>query len=314
MSKRETSSAAAKSGAHPGVADLQGVWNIVPTPFTDTGEIDRDSIRTLVDFVIASGVNGMTILGVNGEASKISDAERALVIEDTIAHVAGRLPVCVGITAGSTRWALANGRAAVAAGAHSVMLAPTPGSRQDDDSILRQYATLAEALDVPIVVQDHPAFSNVRMSVGLLARICGLSPALQVIKLEAAPTPPKVAQLAKAIPGVTILGGLGGNMLLEELRHGAAGTMTGFAFPEALVDIVTRWRSGDTEGATASFYHFCPLIRFEFQEPLGIPIRKLVYQRRGAIRSAHARLPAAELDAATIADLDDLLRRIDFKR
>ena len=173
---------------------------------------------------------------------------------------------------------------------------------------------MLKAIDLPIVVQDHPAVTNIRMSVDLLSKICGLSRRLSVVKLEAPPTPPKVMQLVAAIPGVTVLGGLGGNMLLEELRHGAAGTMTGFALPDILVEIVRKYHAGDVEGATQTFYRYCPLIRFEFQEPLGIPIRKLIYKYRGAMRSAHARLPSAEIDAATLADLDDLLSRLQILR
>jgi len=284
----------------------------VPTPFDDSGQVDEASIDTLVDFVIGSGVAGMTILGVAGEASKLTDAERLTVIERMLGRAAGRVPICVGINAGSTLASLAYAKMAAAAGAHSVMLAATPGTQPSDDAIARHYFTVAEAVSIPIVIQDHPNYNGVRMSIDLLKSITSASPNLKVIKLEATPTPPKIAQIRAAMPDVAVLGGLGGIMLLEELRHGASGTMTGVGIPEVLVEIVGRHLSGDAEGATEAFYRYCPLIRFESQEPLAIAIRKEVYKRRGAIRSAHVRAPGPSLSRTTVHDLEDLLKRLGF--
>jgi len=113
-----------------------------------------------------------------------------------------------------------------------------------------------------------------------------------------------------ANPNVRIFGGLGGMMFLEELRHGAVGTMTGFAFPEILVDIYTRFTSGDRDGATEVFYRYLPLIRFENQPRINLALRKHIYHRRGAIASPRVRAPFTPVDADTLADLDDLLQRL----
>ena len=290
-----------------GMERLRGVWNIVPTPFADDGSLDEASIATLVHFVVARGVDGMTILGVMGEAARVSDAERERIIEGTLAAADGRLPVCVGITHAATDRAVAYARDAEARGAHSVMLAPPALSRPNDAALRRHYLAVAEAVDLPIVVQDHPASSGVWMSTDFLAALAAESMRCRVVKLEEEPSPPKIRRLRAASPEVTVLGGLGGIMLLEELRAGAAGTMTGFGFPEILVDIVRRYRAGDEDGARDVFYRACPLIRFENQPLLNLPIRKLVYQRRGAITSARVRAPGAVLDPGTVADLDDLL-------
>ena len=148
------------------------------------------------------------------------------------------------------------------------------------------------------------------MTVELLLDLAAANPRLRVIKLEDEPTAPKAGRLLAADPSLRILGGLGGQMLIEELRRGCAGTMTGFGYPEILVDIVGRYRSGDHEGATMAFHRACPLIRFENQAGLNLPIRKLIYQRRGAITHARVRAPGPALDPGTIADLDDLLARL----
>jgi 4-hydroxy-tetrahydrodipicolinate synthase len=289
---------------------MQGVWNIVPTPFTPDGELDVASLPTLVDFVVGTGVDGMTILGVMGEAGRLSDSERSRVIDTVLERAAGRIPVCIGVSHGATDQAVTFARAAVAAGAHSIMLAPPTLPRPNDGAVRRHYFAVASSVDMPIVVQDHPASSGVWMSVEFLASLAAESHKCRVVKLEDPPTPAKIERLIHAAPEVTVLGGLGAIMLVEELGRGAAGTMTGFGYPEILVDIVRRWTDGDRDGATAAFDRHLPLIRFENQDGLSLAIRKHVYARRGAIASDHVRAPGASVDSGTIAELDAILIRL----
>jgi 4-hydroxy-tetrahydrodipicolinate synthase len=299
-------------GEVTGSERLRGVWNILPTPFDDDGSLDEAGVRSLVDFVIATGVDGLTVLGVMGEAARLSDAERARVIGIAVEHAARRVPICAGITHAATDRAVAYAREAEALGAHSLMLAPPALARPNDDAVRAHYLAVAAAVGLPIVVQDHPASSGVWMSTGLLASMAAESPGLRVVKLEDEPSPPKIRRLLAESDGVTVLGGLGGSMLLEDLRAGASGTMTGFGYPEVLVDVVGRWRAGDTDGARAAFYRAAPLIRFESQPMLSLAIRKEIYRRRGAMRSARVRAPGGQLDRGTLADLDDLLGHLDL--
>lgn len=296
------------------IAALRGVWNIVPTPFLPDGELDLGSVPGLVAFVRATGVDGMTILGVLGEAGRLGDAERTAVLRAVLDAAGGSIPVCVGVSHASTHRAIAFAREAEAAGAHSVMLAPPPLPRPTDAALRRHYLAVASAISVPVVVQDHPASSGVPMSVEFLLALAAEAPHCRVIKLEEEPTPPKAGRLVAGSPEVVVLGGLGGEMLLEELRRGSHGTMTGFGFPEVLVAVVRRWTAGDREGAAAVFDRYATLIRFENQALLNLPIRKLVYQRRGAIAHATVRAPGMPPDPGTIADLDDVLRRTGLDR
>ena len=289
---------------------LGGVWNIVPTPFEPDGSLDTGSLHTLVDFVVATGVTGMTILGVLGEAAKVGDAERTTVIERVLERAAGRIPVCVGVSHASTDRAAAFAREAEAAGAHSVMVAPPPLARPTDAALRRHYLAVAGATSLPIVVQDHPASSGVSMSSEFLVALAEESPRCGIVKLEEEPSPPKVRRLRELGPGLSIVGGLGGAMLVEELAAGADGTMTGFGFPEVLVAIVRRWFSGDREGAAAVFDRFATLVRFENQALANLGIRKTVYARRGAIAHATVRAPGGPPDPATVGSLDWLLRRL----
>ena len=176
------------------------------------------------------------------------------------------------------------------------------------------YLAVAEAIEIPVVVQDFPpSVGGILMSVEVIARIGAASPRCRYLKLEDEPSPMKVSQVRAANPDIRVLGGLGGMMFLEELRHGAHGTMTGFGYPEILVDIYTRYTAGDIDGATGVFYKYLPLIRFENQPRINLAIRKHIYHRRGAIATPRARAPFAPVDAETLADLDDILRRLDLR-
>jgi len=296
------------------ITALRGVWNIVPTPFLPDGALDTASIPGLVRFVRATGVDGLTILGVLGEAGRLGDAERSAVLAAALEAADGTIPVCVGVSHAATDRAIAFAREAQNAGAHSVMLAPPPLARPTDAALRRHYLAVAAAVDLPVVVQDHPASSGVQMSVEFMAALAAEAPSCRVIKLEEEPTPPKAGRLVAASPELIVLGGLGGEMLLEELGRGSHGTMTGFGFPEVLVAVVGRWRSGDRVGAAAVFDRYATLVRFENQALLNLPIRKLVYQRRGAIAHATVRAPGMPPDAGTVADLEDVLRRVGLDR
>ena len=290
--------------------ELSGVWNIVPTPFDEGEELDLASLRTLTDFVIGHEVDGMTILGVLGEGAKLADAERSAVIETTLEQANGRLPVCVTVSAPSTHRSEAFAREAARAGAHSVMLSAPPLSRPNDEAVRRHYLRVAEAVpELPVVIQDLPAL-GVWMSADLIAGLAREAPNLRVVKLEEEPTAPKVGRLMAANPDLRVLGGLGGEMLIEELRRGAVGTMTGFGYPETLVAIMRDWRAGNETAAVDRFHRWMPLIRFENQQLLNLPIRKHIYMRRGAMASDKVRAPGPTIDEQTKADLDDLLRRL----
>lgn len=296
------------------ISALRGVWNIVPTPFLPDGSLDTASMPGLVAFVRATGVDGLTILGVLGEAGRLGDAERSTVLNAALEAADGKIPVCTGVSHASTDRAVALAREAEAAGAHSVMLAPPPLARPTDAALRRHYLAVAEAVDLPIVVQDHPASSGVQMSVEFLLALAAEAPTCRVVKLEEEPTPPKAGRLVAGSGDLTVLGGLGGEMLIEELGRGTHGTMTGFGFPEVLVAVVRRWFADDRAGAAAVFDRYATLIQFENQALLNLPIRKYGYQRRGAIAHATVRAPGAAADPGTIADFEDILRRVGLDR
>jgi 4-hydroxy-tetrahydrodipicolinate synthase len=293
---------------------LTGVYNITPTPFAEDGSLDVASLQRLTAFTRDRGVHGMTILGVLGEADKLTEGERDRVIATAVEAAGSGFPICVGTTHPGTDGCIAYSRRAQELGARAVMVAPPRLARANDAALERHYLAVAEAIDIPVVVQDFPpSVGGILMSVEVIARIGAASPQCRYLKLEDEPSPMKVSQVRAANPDIRVLGGLGGMMFLEELRHGAHGTMTGFGFPEILVDIYTRFTAGDIDGATGVFYKYLPLIRFENQPRINLAIRKHIYHRRGAIATPRARVPFAPVDAETLADLDDILRRLDLR-
>ena len=289
---------------------MHGVYSVLPTPFTSTSDIDGPSLRKVVDLAISAKVDGLTILGVTSEVARFTEAERREATDIILGQVNGRVPVVVGTTAEGLRTCIDYTKQAKAAGAARVMISPPRMPKLNSDAVLRHYAAVAEAVDIPIVVQDYPPISGYAMEPWLLARIAREVPAARTIKLEDPPTPFKTSRILAEVKDlqVDIFGGLGGVFLLEELLAGSAGAMTGFAYPEALVDIVSRYKSGDVDGAAEVFYRFVPLMRFEFQEGIGMAIRKEVLRRRGVVADPIVRAPGAKLDANTLAALDRVLR------
>ncbi len=289
---------------------LSGVYTVLPTPFDENGGIDRESLKRVIDLFIADGVSGFTALGVTSEVARLSDRERQIVLETTMAHVNARVPVIVGATGSGLETCLEYCAAAKAAGAAAVMVSPPRMAKVNSAHIHRHFAAIAEKLDLPVVAQDFPPISGYFMEASLLVELCREIPTVRTIKLEDAPTPHKTARIRELEDGlgITIFGGLGGAYLLEELIAGTNGTITGFAYPNLLVEVVCKWSSGMKDEAADFFYRHVPLIRFEFQEGIGMAIRKEILRRRGALKHAGIRQPGATLDASTIEMIDRILK------
>ncbi len=270
---------------------FSGVHWMLATPFHEDESIDTASIGNLVDKAVSSGCQGMVCLGVTGEAARLTDHERHQVANTVIQQSHG-LPVTVGTTAGSTAAAIDRSKEAQELGAAAVMVSPPPIGKPNPDAVFNHYSMLAYSIDIPIVVQDYPSTSGVHMSPEFIARLSGGIPAVEYLKLEDPPTPPKISAIRKLVgDDMPIFGGLGGVFLLEELVRGSAGAMTGFAYPEVLVDICHQVAEGDRVKAEELFTRCLPLMLFEFQEGIGVGIRKYALHSRGFIENPKVRHP-----------------------
>ena len=271
-----------------------GVFVIAATPFAEDGALDLDSTDRLVDFYLGCGVSGMTILGVMGEAPKLGGDEPLSFARRVLARIDGRVPVVVGVSGAGIDNMARLAHSVMEAGAAGVMVAPQAGLLTEPKQ-LGYFAQVCAALgpDVPICLQDYPMTTGVQLSVETILRLTSDHPQIVMLKHEDWPGLNKLGRVRAEsgvadIPRLSILTGNSALFLPEEMRRGADGAMTGFAYPEMMVQVVELAQAGDHERAADIFDAYLPLVRYEQQLGLGLAIRKETLRRRGAIASAAA--------------------------
>jgi 4-hydroxy-tetrahydrodipicolinate synthase len=294
-----------------------GVYVIAVTPFRDDGALDLDSTDRMVDFYLERGVTGITVLGVMGEAPKLTAEESRAFVARVLARLDGRVPCVVGVSSPGLAPMRELASSVMDLGAAGVMVAP-PSTLRTDDQIFAYYENVAEALGqgLPFVLQDFPLTTNVQISPATLIRIIKALPSCVMVKHEDWPGLAKISALRAASERgetrrVSILVGNGGIFLPEEMGRGADGAMTGFAYPEMMVGVVRAFQAGDAERAHDLFDAYLPLARYEQQLGAGLAVRKHVLAKRGAIASAAQRKPGGRLSPAEVAEVERLIRRQD---
>lgn len=296
----------------------KGVYIIAATPFADNGALDLDSTDRMTDYYLRVGCDGMTILGVMGEAPKLSPEESAQFAERVLRRVAGRIPVVVGVSAPGMTVMKSLTEKVMQMGAAGVMVAPNSGLKTDE-AVEAYYAAVVKSLgaDVPIVLQDYPALTGVNMSISCVNRLLKAHDSIKVLKHEDIPGHRKLTKVRAAEASgdrkrrVSILVGNTALYLPQELRRGADGANTGFAYAEMLVEVCRRFFAGDAEGAEDLYDIYLPVVRHEQQPGIGLAIRKEILRRRGVIASAHVRAPGAMMDADDHKELDGLIARLE---
>ncbi len=294
----------------------KGVYIIAATPFTDEGAVDLQSVDTLTDFYLGCGVHGFTLLGMMGEAHKLTADESLSVVNRVIGRAQGR-QVIVGVSHAGLENVRRLSHEAMIAGASGVMVAPPPGLK-GDDGIYNYYAQVFQALgpDIPVVYQDYPQTTGVYLPVNVFERMVDDFKQLVMLKHEDAPGLAKLTKVREGEnkPGrrrVSILVGNGGLYYPQEMRRDADGAMTGFAWPEMLVEVYDLFAKGRAEEAEDLFDIYLPLVRHEVQPAIGLALRKEVLFKRGAIKSPKQRAPGSSLTAADKSELDGLIARLE---
>src|SRR3954470_4877156 len=309
--RRESAMSAAKLNE-----TAKGVYIIAATPFTDDGALDLQSLDTLTEFYLRCGVHGFTLLGMMGEAHKLTADESIAVVNRVIAR-AGDRQVIVGVSHAGLENVRRLSHEAMIAGASGVMVAPPPGLK-GDEGVYNYYAQVFQALgpDIPVVYQDYPQTTGVYLPVNVFERLVDDFKQLVMLKHEDAPGLAKLTRVREGEkkPGrrrVSILVGNGGLYLPQELRRGADGAMTGFAWPEMLVQVCDLAAKGKMEEAEDLFDIYLPLVRHEVQPAIGLALRKEVLFKRGAIKSARQRAPGSSLTATDRAELEAMIARLE---
>ncbi|GGE21112.1 4-hydroxy-tetrahydrodipicolinate synthase [Gemmobacter megaterium] len=295
-------------------ADAKGVYAISVTPFHPDGRIDFDSLDRVTDFYLEKGATGLTILGIMGEAQKLTQHEARDVARRVIARAS--VPVVVGVSAPGLAAITELSASVMDMGAAGVMVAP-PGNLRTDAQIRSYYAQAVAAAGegVPVVLQDYPLITGVQMDTAVIGQIVTDHPQVVMLKHEDWPGLAKITAIRKSESAgqrrISILCGNGGLFLPEEMGRGANGAMTGFAFPEMLAQVVALCGQGQAERAQDIFDAHLPLVRYEQQPVAGLAVRKYVLARRGAIASEAQRAPGANLPAEARAEVDRMMARLD---
>ena len=294
-----------------------GVFVIAATPFTEDGALDLASTDRMVDFYLETGVTGMTILGIMGEAPKLSGEESRSFVKRVLARIDGRVPVIVGVSGAGIDPMRALTAEVMAAGAAGVMVAPMQGMGPED-RIEGYFGQVCKALgpDVPVCLQDYPQTTGVRMSVDSILKIARDNPQVVMLKHEDWPGLTKLSRVRAETgtseqPRLSILTGNSALFLPQEMQRGADGAMTGFAYPEMMVQVVDLSLKGDHDRAEDIFDAYLPLVRYEQQLGLGLAIRKETLRRRGVIATAKVRAPGPVMTKADHDELSRLVARLE---
>jgi 4-hydroxy-tetrahydrodipicolinate synthase len=290
--------------------NFEGVFPILVTPFNEKDQVDHESLRKVVQFMVNIGVQGVTVLGVLGEANRMVDSERREIIKTAVEAAQGKIPVVAGASNTGTASTAALSVMAQKEGASAVMVAPHKEPVSNQQKIFEMYKHVSDSISIPIVVQDHPASTQVQMPVDLLLRLVDEVENVGCIKEEATPTGQKLTALFAGMQKrmVPVLVGLGALYGFFDLERGAAGFNTGFAFPEVLLAMVKAAKQGDMDRLFEIYTRFLPLIVYE-QQP-GLAVRKEIYRMRGLIAHNRVRHPGATIDPETSEQLAKLLQRI----
>jgi len=293
-----------------------GVFIISATPFGDDGALDLESADRLVDFYLEKGVSGITLLGMMGEAQKMAPDESEAFLARVLRRVEGRVQVIVGVSNAGVDNLVRLSKFSMDHGAAGVMIAPLTGL-STEEKIYRYFAQAFAALggDVPVCYQDYPFVTRSDISVPLFNRLVDDFEQLVMLKHEDWPGLSKITQVRRASDEgtrrVSILVGNGGLYLPQELARGADGAMTGFAFPEMLVQVVALHAAGERDRAEDLFDAYLPLVRHEQQPGFGLALRKEVLYRRGVIASSRVRAPGPELSDIDHQELTRLIERVE---
>ena len=296
------------------IEPYQGVFPIAPTPFDDRGALDLEGQKRVLDCMIDQGVDGICILANYSEQFLLTDAEREILLDLCLTHIADRVPTIVTCSHFSTQIAAERARRAGVSGAAMLMLMPPYHGatlRAGEAQVIEHFSAVAEAGGVPVMIQDAP-LSSVELSVPLLVRLAKEVPLVGYFKIEMPMAAAKLRSLIEA-GGDAIAGPFDGEesiTLLADLDAGATGTMPSALLPDLIKPILESHREGNIDNANAQYNRILPLINFENRQ-CGLRACKAVMKEGGVIGSDAVRHPLTPLHPATRTELIRLASDLD---
>jgi 2-keto-3-deoxy-L-arabinonate dehydratase len=246
------------------VATFAGIYPILYAFFGPDGRLDREAMRAQVNACVAGSAHGIAALGLATEVSKLSPAERRLVMEWTLEDAAGRVPVAITVFGETPEVQIEFVRAAAGAGASWVILQPPPARPLGESELLRFFGEVADAAPIPVAIQNAPQYLGVGLGDGALLALRRNHPNFLMLKGEASAL--EIARTVKALRGeVAVFNGRGGLELLDVLRAGCAGMIPAPECFDVHVRIYEAMRRGDEAEAERLYREVLPLIVFAMQ-------------------------------------------------
>jgi 2-keto-3-deoxy-L-arabinonate dehydratase len=292
----------------------KGVFPVVPTTFDDNGELDLDSQRRCLDFMIDAGSNGLCILANFSEQFVLSDEERETLTQLALDHVAGRVPVIVTTTHFSSKICAERSRQAQAAGAAMVMVMPPYHGatiRVPELGIFDFFRRVSDAIEIPIMIQDAPV-SGTALPAPFLVRMAREIPNVSYFKIEVPQAAAKLRQMIE-LGGDAVEGPWDGEeaiTLFPDLDAGATGSMTGGGYPDGIRLIFDAYHASRRDEAAEAYQRWLPLINYENRQ-CGLLAAKILMKEGSVIASEAGRHPVLPVHPATRAGLIETACRLD---
>lgn len=292
--------------------EISGVLPVMAVPFNSDGGVDLESVSRLVEHCITNRADGVVIFGLASELYKLNDQERLDILQEVIAAVDSRLPVIVGTEHSGTRSAVARSIEAEKLGASAVMLYPPTFIKPDEANVLSYFKSVGASVNIPVIIQDAPAWTGVPLSVGLLTQIVQEQPNVNYIKLESPPIGDK-AKLLKA-KGFHVIAGFGAIHLMEDLYAGVDGFMPGCSLPGVFAEIYQFFQKGDVAQARTLHQLILPLLTYQLTSlDTFIEIQKILLKHLKIFSSAQCREPHTPISHDRIQYLNTLIEEIGLK-
>jgi 4-hydroxy-tetrahydrodipicolinate synthase len=273
---------------------LSGVVPMLPTPFDIAGNILWSEFAPVIAYQLTNGVRGIAALGLGGEASRLTPAERRKVAERVLIDVPSGTPVVIGVSADETKTVCALARHAAEIGAAAVMVAPPNVHGASRAELWQHYLSVSDAADgIDLMVQDAPAFLDVSLGAKFVSELAAARHNVRYAKSEAFPAAECTHELRDLLPeSVGIFGGGSGLHLIDVLEAGAIGIIPGSEAPAQFVSIFNAYSVGDQAEARRQFARIQPLLVFETQSlDIFVASSKAMLKARGLISSDALRGP-----------------------
>ncbi|WP_078429225.1 dihydrodipicolinate synthase family protein [Alkalihalobacterium alkalinitrilicum] len=287
---------------------LEGIYPILATPFTSTGEVDYKSFKKLVKYLANSEVHGVTMFGIASEFHKLSDCEKDKMVEIAIKCLESKKTLIISITDQSWEVAIKRAKRVEAVGGKALMVFPpyflSPSKKEIENHILK----VAKAVQIPIIVQYAPNQSGMVLEPDFFANLNEMASNIQYVKVECVPPGPMITEISKKTDKISSLVGYAGLQMIDALDRGAAGVQPGCSFVEAYINIYNLYQSGEREKAVSSHQKLLPLLNLLMQNvELIIQAEKEILYRRGIISSPYCRSPKYIFDHEQRKQLDQYL-------